>query len=288
MYNFIYNPIAGKGRAQRFRAEIEPRLKAQGVSFRFLETTAPRDAVRIAKELTQQGEADIVVMGGDGTVNEVLNGLVDPSKVRLGLIPCGSGNDFAAAIGIPRTPEGSLELILNGEAKRTDYLVCSGVRGLNVIGAGIDVDILKRSYRAKVLRGSLNYLVSLIVSLIHFKNYSFTAELDGRESKHEGFIVCACNGRRIGGGIPICPDAVCDDGKLDIVVVDGIRKSMIPGALIKLLRSQILKQKCTIHTLAPELKARFDRPTTIQIDGELYDNLPFDVSVVHDQLRVYR
>ncbi len=253
-----------------------------------METTAPRDAVRIAKELTQQGEADIVVMGGDGTVNEVLNGLVDPSKVRLGLIPCGSGNDFAAAIGIPRTPEGSLELILNGEAKRTDYLVCSGVRGLNVIGAGIDVDILKRSYRAKVLRGSLNYLVSLIVSLIHFKNYSFTAELDGRESKHEGFIVCACNGRRIGGGIPICPDAVCDDGKLDIVVVDGIRKSMIPGALIKLLRSQILKQKYTIHTLAPELKARFDRPTTIQIDGELYDNLPFDVSVVHDQLRVYR
>ena len=112
--------------------------------------------------------------------------------------------------------------------------------------------------------------------------------MDGRESKHEGFIVCACNGRRIGGGIPICPDAVCDDGKLDIVVVDGIRKSMIPGALIKLLRSQILKQKYTIHTLAPELKARFDRPTTIQIDGELYDNLPFDVSVVHDQLRVYR
>ena len=133
MYNFIYNPIAGKGRAQRFRAEIEPQLKARGVSFRFWETTAPRDAVRIAEELTVRGETDIVVMGGDGTVNEVLNGLDDPSKVRLGLIPCGSGNDFAAAIGIPRTPEGSLDKILNGEAKPTDYLVCSGVRGLNAV-----------------------------------------------------------------------------------------------------------------------------------------------------------
>ena len=221
MYNFIYNPIAGKGRAQRFRAEIEPQLKARGVSFRFWETTAPRDAVRIAEELTVRGETDIVVMGGDGTVNEVLNGLDDPSKVRLGLIPCGSGNDFAAAIGIPRTPEGSLDKILNGEA-------------------------------------------------------------------HEGFIVCACNGRRIGGGIPICPKAICDDGKLDIVIVDGIKKRMIPGALIKLLKSKILEQKYTIHTLAPELKAKFSRPTTIQIDGELYDDLPFDVRIVHDQLRVYR
>ena len=288
MFNFIYNPVAGKGKAQRFRSEIEARLQQQGVSFRFLETKARRDATRIAQDLTANGETEIAVMGGDGTVNEVLNGLQDPSKVRLGLIPCGSGNDFAAAIGIPSTPEGSLNTILNGEAKLTDYLVCSGIRGLNVIGAGIDVDILKRSYRAKFLRGSLNYLVSLLTSLVHFKNYTFSAELDGKDSQHEGFIVCACNGRRIGGGIPICPKSICDDGLLDIVIVDGIRKAMIPGALVKLLSSKILDQKYTIHTLAPALKARFDRPTTIQIDGELYDGLPFDVQVVHDQLRIYR
>ena len=82
--------------------------------------------------------------------------------------------------------------------------------------------------------------------------------------------------------------AICDDGKLDIVIIDGIKKRMIPGALIKLLKSKILEQKYTIHTLAPELKAKFSRPTTIQIDGELYDDLPFDVRIVHDQLRVYR
>ncbi len=288
MYNFIYNPIAGKGKAQRFRSEIEPRLKAEGVSFHFWTTDAPRDATRIAKELTEHGEENIIVMGGDGTVNEVLNGLADPSKVKLGLIPCGSGNDFAAAIGIPSTPQGALDKILKGTAKPTDYLVCSGIRGLNVIGAGIDVDILQRSYRAKYLRGSLNYFVSLIRSLLHFKNYSFHATVNGRKSAHEGFIVCACNGRRIGGGIPICPKSICDDGMLDIVIVDGIRKSKYPSALLNLLKSKILEQKYTIHALAPELKVEFDRPTTIQIDGELYDNLPFDISVVHNALRVYR
>ena len=288
MYNFIYNPIAGKGKAQRFRAEIEPSLKSKGVCFRFWETEKKRDAVRIARELTEKSETEIVVMGGDGTIHEVLNGLADPSRVHLGLIPCGSGNDFTAAIGIPSTPLGALNTILNGTAKPTDYLVCSGIRCLNVLGAGIDVDILKRSYRAKFLRGSLNYLVSLFASLIHFKNYSFHAELDGKTSAHEGFIVCACNGKRIGGGIPICPASVCDDGLLDIVIVDGIQKRMIPGALIKLLRGKILDQKYTIHALAPELKAKFDVPTTIQIDGELYDDLPFDVHVVHNQLRVYR
>lgn len=288
MYNFIYNPIAGKGKAQRFRAEIEPSLKSRGACFRFWETGRKRDAVRIARELTEKGETEIAVMGGDGTIHEVLNGLKNPADVRLGLIPCGSGNDFAAAIGIPRTPLGALDTILSGEAQLTDYLVCSGVLCMNVLGAGIDVDILKRSYRAKLLRGSLNYLVSLIASLIHFENYSFRAETGGKVTSHDGFIVCACNGRNIGGGIPICPEGICDDGLLDIVIVDGIRKGMIPGALVKLLRGKILEQQYTIHALAPELKAMFDRPTTIQIDGELYDDLPFDVRVVHNQLRVYR
>lgn len=286
--NFIYNPIAGKGKAQRFRASIEERLKALGVAYCFWETRCRRDATRLARELTEKGETDIVAMGGDGTVNEVLNGLVDPSKVNLGLIPCGSGNDFAAVIGIPATAEGSLQVLLDAAPRPTDYLECSGIRGLNVIGAGIDVDILKRSYRAKFLKGSLNYFVSLLSALMHFRFYRFTAEFGGEKGEHDGLILCACNGRRIGGGIGICPAAIVDDGLLDVVLVEDVRKSMIPGALVKLAGGKILGASYTIHRRAERLRAVFAEPTTIQIDGELYDDLPFDVRVIHDGLKIYR
>jgi len=134
--NFIYNPTAGKGKAQRFRASIEKRLEAEGVAYRFWETCDVHDATAIARQLTEGGECDIIAMGGDGTVNEVLNGLTDPGKVNLGIVPCGSGNDFAAAIGIPDTPEGALDVLLHAEPKYTDYMDCSGVRGLNIDTAG--------------------------------------------------------------------------------------------------------------------------------------------------------
>jgi len=162
------------------------------------------------------------------------------------------------------------------------------VRGLNIIGAGIDVDVLKRCYKAKFLKGSLNYFASLIVSLIRFQFYHFTTKLNGKSGRHEGLIVCACNGRRFGGGITICPEAVFDDGLLDVVMVVNVKKPMVPGALVRLAMGTILKWKHTIHERTPRLEAEFMPPATIQIDGELYDGLPFDVRVVHNKLRMYR
>ena len=288
MLNFIYNPTAGKGKAQRFRISIEEKLKSLGVAYCFWETHAPREAGKIARELTQKGEKDIIAMGGDGTVNEVLNGLADTDGVRLGIVPCGSGNDFAAAVGIPATPQGALDVLLNCEPKPTDYLECSGVRGLNIIGAGIDVEILKLCYKAKVLKGSLNYFVSLLRCLMVFEFYRFKAVFNDEAADHNALIVCACNGRRFGGGIGICPDAGVDDGKLDVVMVENVTKSMIPGALIKLMQGKILEQKFTRHERAERLLVEFGKPATIQIDGELYENLPFDVRVVHDRLLMYR
>lgn len=288
MLNFIYNPTAGKGKAQRFREAIEAMLKARGVAYSFWETRCPGDAKRIARELTQRGETDIVAMGGDGTVNEVLNGLDDPSKVNLGLIPCGTGNDFAAAVGIPLTPEGALELLLTQTPRYTDYMECSGVRGLNIIGAGIDVEVLKRSYKAKHIKGKLNYYVSLLAALICFRFYQFQAKMNGKSGDHVGLIVCACNGRRLGGGICVCPEAICDDGLLDVVMVVDVKRFMIPGALVRLVMGKLLQWKHTIYERAPRLEAVFASTTTIQIDGELYEDLPFDVQVVHGKLKMYR
>ena len=290
MFHIIYNPIAGKGKSAHFRAVLEGRLKALGIAHDFHETRGHRDAIAIARRLTEgaDGPTDVVAMGGDGTLNEVLNGLADPSQTRLGIIPCGSGNDFAAVAGIPDTPDGALDVLLHGEAKPTDYIECGGVRGINAIGTGIDVDILKRYSRMKVLKGSLAYLASLVLTLCSYKARGFDELTGGERRAHRALIACAGNGRRIGGGIPICPEAVIDDGLLDIVIVDDISRPRIPGAFMKLMKRQILTLPTTVFRRADRLRIDSEAPMPIQIDGEIYEDLPFDVRVVAGALRVYR
>ncbi len=290
MYHFIYNPTAGGGKTARFKSAIEARLNALGAAHVFHETHNRHEAVDIARQLTGQNSQtqDIVAMGGDGTLNEVLNGLTDPARVRLGIVPCGSGNDFAAVAGIPQTPEGALELILNGEARPTDYMECGGVRGINAIGTGIDVDILRRYNRMKLLKGSAAYLASLIITLFGYRLKQFREVTDSGSREHRAFIACAGNGQRIGGGIPICPEAAIDDGLLDIVIVDDISKFGIPGALVKLMRRRILTLPTTTFRRDSRLCVQADGPMPIQIDGEIYEDMPFDVRVIPGKLRVYR
>ena len=174
-------------------AAAEKRLKERGAEYRIHYTNAPKHATEIARELSKtsdtivaRGRGDaieyvksygkeydmICCSGGDGTINEVFNG-IDVDKVKLGLIPCGSGNDFVASANIPTDTEAAVDLILDGEAKPTDFMVCGGVRGLNIIGTGIDVDILKRCRKSKILKGKLQYVFSLVISLIKFVFYKF-------------------------------------------------------------------------------------------------------------------
>lgn len=285
MLHFIYNPTAGGGRAEQARRAIEPRLK--GIPHAFHPTRERSEASAIAGQLSADG-ADIIAMGGDGTLHEVLNGLADPARARLGLIPCGSGNDFAAAAGIPQDPVRALEIILRGEAKPTDYMECAGVRGINAIGTGIDVDILRRYARMKVLKGSAAYLASLILTVVAYRPKRFSEIVDGAAKPHEALIACAANGRSIGGGIPIAPKAEIDDGLLDVVIIDGIKKPAIPRAFVRLMRRRVLELKQTLFKRQSVLSVRADAPMPIQIDGEIYENLPFDVKLIHGALRFYR
>ena len=287
MLHIIYNPIAGHGRAARFREAVAKALDAGGLEYRFHETAASTDAGAIARRLTAAGETDIAAMGGDGTLHEVLNGLLDPSQVRLGLIPCGGGNDFAAVAGIPVNPEGAAALLIRGEAKPTDYMVCSGVRGINLIGAGFDVDILN-IYNRQRLKGSAGYALALLRALIGFHFYAFEEEVDGRRIPRNALIACAGNGRRCGGGITLCPEASIDDGLLDILIVDGLRKRQIPGALVKLVQKRLNDLPFTCARRDAMLRVISDPPMPIQIDGEIYESLPFDVRIVHGELRMFR
>lgn len=163
-----------------------------------------------------------------------------------------------------------------------------GVRGINAAGTGIDVEILRRCRDSKFLRGKMQYLVSLIVSLIKYKNYTFTMRVNGQESRHSALIACVGNGQTIGGGIRMCPQAHIADGMLDFVAVDDVKKASIPAAFVKLMKGRILEEPFTFFERCKHVEIVPDAPMTVQVDGELYDGLPFIADIVENKLRMWR
>ena len=246
-YHIISNPVAGKKKAQKNLSVVKDVFTRRGVAFEVHFSQCAKDSIRIARELTQAGETEIIAMGGDGTLHEVLNGLVDPTACHLGLIPSGTGNDFAEKAGLSLDAEKATNFILDATTKPTDYIEISGKRCMNVSGMGIDVEVLERCQRGK-LKGKIKYLISLIQTVFKYKGCKITVETDGVVEEHDALIANACNGSVFGGGIKICPTAEIDDGKINAVVVEkvgGVFK--IIGAFIKLMKGKILSYSLTTN-----------------------------------------
>lgn len=287
MYHIIYNPVAGKKKALKNLRKVEEILTERKLPYQLHKTAAARDGEKIARQLTENGETELIVLGGDGTLHEVLNGMVDPTQCRLGIIPSGTGNDFAERLKLPQKVSKAMELIVNGVAKDTDYLQIGEVRCMNVAGLGMDVDVLERCQRGK-MKGKLKYAVSLLKSMFAFKGYPIAVERNGRMERREALIAVACNGSQIGGGIRICPNAVVDDGKISVVVVDCVGgKLKLMHALIVLLRGKILTYRATRHFLCERVRFAPDSPCTVQLDGELYTDLDLDIEI-RTGLKIYR
>ena len=289
MFHVICNTSSGRGRRKNFRKRVEKAFAAADSEAVFYQLETAEETLSLVRRLSSSGEVNLVAMGGDGTVNTVLNGIADFSKATLGILPGGSGNDFARRIGIPENPEKAVDILLHCMPKVTDFYECSGIRGLNAVGAGIDIDILETYSRMKVFHGKIKYLASLLKVLLHFDFYEFSLLREkAAVERHSALIICAANGSTFGGGIKICPEAVPDDGLLDLVVVENLPKKKVPGALIKLLQGKILKQPYTLYERVKTGSAVFDPPASVQIDGEIDRNLPFNVKVISGLLKVYR
>lgn len=288
MYNIILNPRSGEGKKQKLQQRALERFAQRKAECRVFLTEKSGQASILARELTQE-EGDVVVIGGDGTLHEVLCGFTNFDRCALGLVPTGTGNDFAAAAGIPTKPEEAVDLILDSVPKYTEFMqMPQGVRGINVIGTGIDVEILQRCRSSKLLKGKFQYIISLIISLFQFRNYAMRVKINGKENRYNALIACVGNGYRIGGGIPMCPEAKLGDNLLDFVAVDDVKKLHIPPAFIKLMKGKILEQDFTAFERCEHVEVLPEKPLLLQVDGELYENLPFVVDIVKDTLRMYR
>ncbi|MFA6866798.1 MAG: acylglycerol kinase family protein, partial [Clostridia bacterium] len=171
MYYIIINPIAGKGNSLRALKTVETILIGKKTEYEVLRTTHPGHASELTKEICDKNDENstIIALGGDGTYNEILNGITDFTKVIVGFIPCGTGNDYVKATKIPKITQEALELILKGDVCYTDFIQLENKRALNCTGSGMDVDVLLRYARMKAFHGKIKYYASLIDTLFHLK-----------------------------------------------------------------------------------------------------------------------
>lgn len=279
MYHIIFNPVAGKKKALKNLRVVEATLQQRGVAYEVHQSCDVHDAESIARRLTEAGETELVVLGGDGTLNEVLNGLTDPTVCKIGLVPSGTGNDFAERRGISLDPQKAIDRILDGEATPVDYIDVSGTRCMNVAGLGIDVDVLERCHRGK-MKGKIKYLISLIKSLFTFKGYRVKIKSEDREEIHDVLICAACNGSQFGGGIKICPPAKEDDGQMDVVVVDFIKgKWKIVKAFFQLMKGRVIQYPLTTYFRCQSVTFVPETNCPIQLDGELYQDHAFEAKL---------
>ena len=284
LYHLIVNPDAGKHktlRAARAVADFFDEREAEYVIHEMTSKQILRTTIReLSAPLKEDEERrNVIVVGGDGTMHAVLNALDDISSVNIGLIPAGTGNDFAASVKLPSDTKKAADIILNGTPRDMDYLDVGGVRCMNVGGLGIDVDVLKRYNKSQKIHGRLKYMRCLIQSILHFKGNDIIIESEGKSEKHRAFLAVACNGSQIGGGIKICPAAVAGDGLIDVCFVEMVRGPKVIGAFIKLLKGKVLEYKKTTHFRCKRVRFEIPGGATVQLDGELYDNLDFDAQI---------
>ena len=290
MFHLIINATKQTEQTKQKLDAITQVFKNAGKQFFVHETLYPGHATEIVKELTSGGEyADLVAVGGDGTLHEVLNGIEDLDNCALGLIPLGSGNDFAETAHVPLDAEAAAQLIAQGTPAKIDFIqLANGLRSINAVGMGIDVDVLKRTYSG-TKTGKNKYFSAFIKSLMHYKAGAYKVVYDGKEEEHKGIICCLGNGRQIGGGILLFPEADIADGYINLVMVDCLTKFRTLIAFAKLNAGKVNKVKEVTHVLCKQVKVTplGDTSSTIQAEGELYENVELDAHIVEGKLSFY-
>ena len=282
-YEFIVNPQARSGRGKKIWERMETELKRRNIDYHVYITEKNGHAEKIADRLSAPGQRrTIVVMGGDGTVNEVINGLNVSENITLGYIPVGSGNDFARGLGIPEKPEKALNAVLSPKKiVRMDVGILSdgaGTRRFGVSGGmGFDAAVchaVSVSRWKKILNrlhlGKLTYAVVAVGVLLG--NKSVRAEVTAENGKMQVFdrLVFAAfmNLPCEGGGFRFCPEAAPDDGMLDVFLVSGISKIKILFLLPSAYLGGRLNFRGVARIRCRDLRITAQNSVTVHTDGE--------------------
>lgn len=221
----IVNPVAGRGAGERMIPVVTRLLREHGLSFDLTRTERPWHAAELARQAVVSGYRTVVAVGGDGTSNEVLNGLMaareaGEGEAAMGVLCVGTGNDFAYGMGIPPDLETGCAALARGQTRRVDVGHARGFRYFgNGVGIGFDAAVNVVASRLRRLRGFLVYLIAVLRTLIFYYRAPLTRiELDDRTLELPALMISVMNGRRMGGGFLMTPFSRPDDGLFDLCI----------------------------------------------------------------------
>jgi len=267
----ILNPVAGRGRLRREWPRMADRLRAAGVAFDLVETRAPGEGVALAERAAHEYPA-VIAAGGDGTVHEVANGLLRArSGAAFGVLPLGSGDDFAKML-----PAGDpVERIKRGATRPFDAgrIEADGVTRFFANGMDIGFGAHGAYNMRKVprfLTGFAAYLGTLAITLVRYPILRVTVQLDdGAAFTQDTAMAAVMNGRAFGGSFHVCPDARADDGLLDVFVADGVGRLAILGLVPKILRGAHGGDRRIRLARAKRVLLESPAPLLVEADGEI-------------------
>jgi diacylglycerol kinase (ATP) len=271
----ICNPAAGSGRARRALPRVLDVLRAMGHEPRVWETRGRGDAERLAGAVAE-GEA-LGVLGGDGTLNEVINGL-QGRAVSIALLPCGTGNDTARGLGLPTRAVAAARALAEARERAIDLGEANGRLFCNVAGVGLDGEVVRLLSTGSLgVRGKAAYAVAFLATAANLRASPVHIQVDGSAwQERETLMISCANGRSYGGGMRIAPDADPEDGHLDTCTILAIGRLALVRAFPRVYLGTHVTHPCVRMGRARELRLYGERPLPIQVDGEPAGRLSVD------------
>ncbi len=274
---FIVNPISGKGKTLKAVDRIKKVCEEENLDYEIYFTEYPKDATKIVRKYRFTKNI-IYSVGGDGTLNEVLNGIVG-TKNLLGVIPAGSGNDFYKTLSK-----------IDEEYPVIDIGKVNDRYFINIISIGIDAEVANNVSLMKKRKVPTNqiYNASLIYTFFKYKYKDIELSIDEKEQKKgKCTILTICNGQVYGGGYKIAPSAKLTDGYFDVYYVEKVNKPQLPS-LINMLKQGIHEKHNKVHkSQATKIKFKCDKELVCNIDGEIMTAKKFNVKIIPNAITIY-
>lgn len=292
------NPAAGAGRTAKKWPQIMNMLRSTGLRFEHDLTEAPRHAIELAKSAAKKGYELVVSVGGDGTINEIVNGLYDAGSLKdvmLGIISTGTGSDYIRSIGIPRWHKDAGQLLLNPRKLVVDLGAVNYLNNgtmverlfVNFAGLGFDAEVVKATtQKFKVLGTIPSYLMGLLSTLLSYKNKEISLKIDGETEERKVCTIVMSNGKYGGGSMYIAPQADPFDGFLDVMIIGDLSKPDLLRSLPRIYKGTHLTHPKVTTKRAKQIEIQANQAMTLQADGELLGGPPASFHILPSALNI--
>ncbi len=287
---FIVNPTAGNGFAGELVPEITAMIKKHNVNGEIVLTERPGHATELAERYLNQRYSHIIGVGGDGTFNEVARRLINRTDVVTGIIPAGTGNDFIQILGFPgRFGEREWDIFFSGNIIPMDAGTVNGMIFTNGMGLGFDAEVAAQNYiePGKVKKGGKHkYIWHIVRTLLFFSEKNMTVKSDHNISETECFINTVSIGRRFAGGFFLTPEAIANDGLLDICMIKKLNLLQRFRLLLKVPEGKHITNNKVNYYHSTGLEIEFTEKVPFHVDGELFFAKSFDIGIMPGALNI--